>query len=210
MQPAFARGGFAFQQQEAEGFAIGARGALRQTAQRKLAHGKSGRMRKALDAGRGAGQENRPASPRQHAFRGLLCDQEAAECRDCEGPLHGARIEFGEWALDTRRGVVDHDVGLVHAIADLLEQVRDGFRIGRIGAECQGAGSLNQRLEFLHIAGRQGDFHAERGEVPRNRSTDPESGTDDQRASVGKVRHDAAMAAGSLLNTSNRLFAGRS
>jgi hypothetical protein len=46
--------------------------------------------------------------------------------------------------------------------------------------------------------------------VPRNRSTDPESGTDDQRASVGNVRHDAAMAAGSLLNTSNRLFAGKS
>ena len=56
-----------------------ARHALRQPAQRELAHRERRRLRIALDARRGAGEQDRAVPARQHAPDRLLRDQEAAE-----------------------------------------------------------------------------------------------------------------------------------
>ena len=87
-----------------------ARGALRQTAQRKFPHGECGGSREALDARGRAGEQDRAVSSRQHVLSGVVRDQKAPERirGDCSCDLRG--IELGNRTADTRAGVVDHDL----------------------------------------------------------------------------------------------------
>ena len=72
-----------------------ARHALGQPAQAELAHREGRRVGITLDAGRGAGEQDRAASSFQHGPRCRLPDQEAAETGDPERPLDIGRRQLG-------------------------------------------------------------------------------------------------------------------
>src|SRR5207302_11099350 len=95
------------------------RGALRQTAQGKLAHREGGGERVALDAGARPGQEDRAVAVRDHAARRLLDDEEPAEGRDLDRLAHGFRVELRNRAVGAGAGVVEHDFRLPEPAIDL-------------------------------------------------------------------------------------------
>ncbi len=99
-----------------------ARHALRQPAQRELAHGERRRLGVALDAGRGAGEQDGAVPVRQHALDRLLRHQEAAEGADRDGLRHIGSRKFHEGAARPAAGIVDHHVGCADVALDRFEQ----------------------------------------------------------------------------------------
>ena len=79
-----------------------ARGALRQSTQGKLAHGKGGGQRVPLHTGAGADQQDRAAAMRYHSPCRLLDDEESAKGRHLDGFLHRFRIELSDRAMRAR------------------------------------------------------------------------------------------------------------
>src|SRR5215217_5811401 len=69
--------------------------ALGEAAQRELAHRKCRRVAVTLDAGAGAGQQDRALAAGDHAAGRLLDDEKPAERRDLDGHANGLRIKLG-------------------------------------------------------------------------------------------------------------------
>ena len=150
-----------------------ARHALRQAAQREFAHGERRRLRIALDAGRGAGEQDGAVALRQHALGRLLRHQEAAEGADRHRLLDLVGIEFDERAARAVAGIVDDHVGRAEGRFDVGEQLRDLGALGRIAGKSLAADLLRQRREIGRAPRRQRDFHAGLGEGPRQRGGKP-------------------------------------
>src|SRR5580704_11322412 len=128
-----------------------ARHALRQAAQRELAHRKRRRLRIALDAGGGAGEQDRAVFRRQHSLDRLLRHQEAAEGADADGVCDFRRYQVGKGAARPRAGVIDHDVGGADLALHQPEQALDLFWLGGVAGKGAGAGLVAQRAEFFDL-----------------------------------------------------------
>ncbi len=132
-----------------------ARHRLRQPAQRELAHGERRRLRIALHAGRGAGQEHRAVPMRQHAPHRRLRDQESAEGGDGNRLLDLGRIEIDQRPARAIAGIVDDDVrrGLGG-----VERGKHGLDVGALrGVACEGAraGVLRQAAQACRARARR-------------------------------------------------------
>jgi hypothetical protein len=84
--------------------------ALREAAERELAHRERRRLGVALDTGGGPGEHHAAVLLRQHALDRLLTDQEAAEGGGHQGFLDLGRIELGDRPAGAIARVVDHDL----------------------------------------------------------------------------------------------------
>src|SRR5258705_4787395 len=98
------------------------RHALREAAERELAHGERCRLRVALDAGRGPDERDATMLLRQHALDRLLTDQEAAEGRGHQGFLDLGRIELGDRPAGPIARIVDHDLRCTERAIQVIEQ----------------------------------------------------------------------------------------
>ena len=110
------------------------RHALRQPAQRKLAHRERRRLWIAFYARRGAGEQHRAMPARQHPPYRLLTDQERTEgaCRQCALDLR--RLQIDERPAGAGGRVVDHDIGDADPTLDRAEQPLDLFGISGIAS----------------------------------------------------------------------------
>ena len=88
-----------------------ARYRLRQAAQAELAHGKGRGVGIALNAGRGAGEQDRAPPARGHALGRGLRHQKAAIACDRQRPFDIGRAEFDNWPAAAVARIVDDDVG---------------------------------------------------------------------------------------------------
>src|ERR1700687_5355507 len=98
------------------------RRALRQTAQGELAHREGRREREPLDAGAGAGQEDRAMPVRDHAPRRLLGDEEPAKGRYLDRFADALGFDLADRAVRAGAAIVEHDVGLPEPAIRLHEQ----------------------------------------------------------------------------------------
>src|SRR5262245_21283256 len=153
---------------------------LGQSAQGELAHREGCGLGVALDAGRGAGEENRPLTLPQHALGRRLRHQKAAKSRDLDRPLHLAWIEIQEGAAGTIAGIVEHEVEPLEAVVQVLEQGRDGIEIGGIDFGPVPADLLCQAREFCGVACGKGHAVAIGVKGTGERGTDAGAGADDE------------------------------
>ena len=161
-----------------------ARHALRQAAQRELAHGERRRLRVALHARRGAGEKDRTALFRDHAARRLLRDQEAAERAHRQRALDLRRVEVRDRPAHPGARVVHHDVGLAERLVHGGEELPHLGRIHHVASESARAGFLAQRGKLVRVARRQRDAHALAREQPGQRGAQPLPRSYDQRPLV--------------------------
>src|SRR4051812_28761041 len=166
-----------------------ARHALRKAAQRELAHRERRRLRVALDAGRGAGEQDRAMLVRQHALRRLLCHQEAPESGHRHRLSNFCRHEIDEFSAGPAARVVDHEIGRADFALDQAEQSLDLFRIGGVTGIGASAGLVAERAELLDLARSQRDANVLAGEQPRQRGAEALAGADDQGNLVGRTIH---------------------
>ena len=118
----------------------------------------------ALDAGGGAGEQDRAVPVRQHPPRRLLRHQEAAERADRDAPARtSAGTSSANGAARPGAGVVDHDVGHADVAFDLREQ-RARPSSGSVASQAKARApvSRRQRAELVDVARGQRDPHARR------------------------------------------------
>src|SRR5207247_1666371 len=121
-----------------------AREALRQAAQRELAHRERCGLRISLDARRGAGEEQAAAAALDHAFQRGLRDEEAAVRGDCQRLAHFLAIEAEEWAANAVARVVPHQVRRI----DRAEERFDLTCVRRVAGMERGAGLFPEGVQF--------------------------------------------------------------
>jgi hypothetical protein len=121
-----------------------ARGALREAAQRELAHRERRGQREALHARRRACQQNRAVRLRKHAARGLLHRMERAERRYGDGVLDLRRIEFRDRPAHASARVIDDDLRCADARVGFGEERRHFAGIGGIDGQRDRAGFIDE------------------------------------------------------------------
>jgi len=154
--------------------------ALRQPAQRELAHGERSRLRIALHARRGAGEQDRAVRARQHAPHRLLGDREAAERGNGHRLFHLRGIEIDDRGADAMARVVDHGLGRTDRCAHVGEQLHYLIAVGCIARKQLGAGFRRQRRKILDAARRKRHRHIRIREHARDRGTQPRTRAHDQ------------------------------
>ena len=157
-----------------------ARHALRQPAQRELAHRERRRLRIALDAGGRPGEQDRAMLVRQHSLGRLLRHQKAAEGADRDRLRDIRRHEVGEGAAGASAGVIDDDIRRADLALDQPEQPFDFLRIGGVAGKGPAPGLGAERAELLDFPRGQRDADALFGEQPRQRCAQAFAGADDQ------------------------------
>jgi len=131
-----------------------ARRALRQAAQSKLAHRERRRVRIPLDAGAGAGQQDRAAAMGNHAPGSLLDSEKAAKCRDPDRFAHSFRVELGNRTMPAGAGVVVHDIGFAEPLIRLGEQAGHRSRIRRVDGKGLRTYFCGERRQLFDITRR--------------------------------------------------------
>ena len=157
-----------------------ARHALSQAPEGELAHGEGRRAGVALDAGRGAGEENRSGASLQHRLGGCLADQKTAVAGDPQGLGHPLRIELHERARHALARVVHHHIRRPQVPGKVLEQRADFLRAAGIAAIDPRPAGPGQLVELVGIARGQGHGHALAGEEPGQGGAEAGAGPDDQ------------------------------
>ena len=146
-------------------------------------------MRIALDARRGAGEQDRAALVGQHPLHRLLRHQKAAERADRDGLRHIGCSQIDEGAARSPTGIVDDDIGHADIPLHRVIQSRHAVRIGGVAAERLGAGIAAQRIEFARVAGSHCHADALAGEQPRQRGAEARAGADDQGCFIMRNIH---------------------
>src|SRR5579871_252128 len=161
-----------------------AREALRKPAERKLAHRERCRLWIALDAGRGAGEQDRAMLIGQHALERLLRHQEAAEGAGHDRLRDVGRRELDKSAARPRAGVIDDDVGCTDLALDHAEQAFDLIRVGGIAGKGSGTSLTAKRAELFNFScgKRNRDLFA--GEQPRQRRAQALANADNEGGPV--------------------------
>jgi hypothetical protein len=134
-----------------------ARHALGETTQRKFSHRERRRLRVALHARRGTGEQDGAVAARQHAARRRLPDQKGAIGGDLERLGDFDRIELGERSARAVAGVVDDDVRRELGRVKIGEQLLDLVALGGIAVERLGASRLDELIELGRRARGQRD-----------------------------------------------------
>jgi hypothetical protein len=154
--------------------------ALGEATQPELAHGEGCGERIALDAGRGAGEEDRAVAALQHQLRRCLAHQEAAVAGHHQGLLDLDGIELDEGATHAIARVVDDDIGhaeVAHDRGDAGTRVLAAAGIAGVGPR---RGLFGQRRDLAGIAGGERHRHAFLGEEPRQGGAEATAGTYDE------------------------------
>jgi hypothetical protein len=94
---------------------------------------------------------------RQHPFRRLLGDQEAAEGANGDRLRHFRRHQIDERAARASGGVINHHVGAADLALDQAEQPLDLIGVGGIAGKGVSAGLAAQRAELCGLASRASD-----------------------------------------------------
>ena len=124
-----------------------ARHALREAAERKLAHRERRRLRVALDAGGGPGEHHAAVLLRQHALDRLLTHQEAAEGGGHQGLFDLRRIEFGDRPAGAIARIVDYDLRRTEVAVQVIEQLFHVGALAGVAGKGFGADLLGQTVE---------------------------------------------------------------
>src|SRR5204863_4621433 len=159
-----------------------ARHALREAAQREFAHREGRRIRVALHARRGAGEENRARAAPQHAPCRRLADEKSSEGADRQRALDFLRLDPGNRPARAVARVVDDQVGHAPLLLHGCKSRVDLRRVGGIAAQSERRGLLRQRAELRDIARGKRDPHSLPREQPRERCAEAAAGTHDERA----------------------------
>ena len=125
---------------------------------RKLAHRENRRVRKAFNAGAGAGQQDRAAAARDHAAGRLLDDEKTAVRGYFEGLARGFRVDFGDRSGRSGAGIIKYRIGLAEPRVHRLEQMRDRGRIRGIDGKAFSTDVAGERCQLIDITGRQPDL----------------------------------------------------
>src|SRR5215813_4442748 len=123
--------------------------ALRKPAQRELTHGERRRVRIALYARRGAGEQDRALPTRHHQLGRSLPDQKSGERRYAQRFLDLVRLELDQRPARAVAGVVDHDVRLTDLRFNAGEQLVDVVSLRGVAGEQNCAGLARERPEIL-------------------------------------------------------------
>ena len=156
----------------------------------------------ALDAGGGAGEEDRAVPVGQHAPRRLLGDQEAAEGADRDRLLDLGRHQIDERHRARARWHCRRRRRARRLALDSAEQARDLIGIGGVAGKGLGAGLGAERGELVDLARRERDVHAFAREEPRQRRAEAAPAP-----TISAVLYfGISMAAGSSICRRNRLL----
>jgi len=144
-----------------------ARHALSEAAQCKFAHRKRCRQRIALDACRGAGEEDRAAPLRKHSRRRLSRHEKPAIGADHDGSLDLGRHQLGHRTAGSGTGIVDDHIRRAGRRLHRREHLRHLAEVGCVASERLRAGLGAEGAEFFRVARRKRHPQALAGEQAR-------------------------------------------
>ena len=121
-----------------------------------------------LDAGAGAGQQDRAIAAGDHAAGRLLDDEKPAERRDLDGHANSLRIKLGDRPMRPRAGVVHDHIGNADACVRFFEKVRHRRGVDGVDGEPFSADFFRQRRQFVDIASSHTHLETSRCKAARD------------------------------------------